>query len=500
MLKFFGRYGFKKRKEAKKFSLGFLAFIVFGISLAVSWPNLFSCKNIWAIEPSDYCYKYDLNVVNTGASKDYYPVLLESVNQFDWVNTFEYIDPFGWSIYPYESSLADEREIMMQDLDSLVANQWYVVDDLSYGQTSLNVLLGANDIQRNQGMYFSGLDYTQTSHSTEFNTSSFHYLMELEDINPINCVPGPCIEQTILDKHDFNLTTGILIQLINNPANTTQTKVRVQLDNTYGDSQYFTMDGNEFISVAFHSGDLDIVADGVTTSYSGLTHTNNSTDIYIGVNETLSGKGNYLDDYSVRYISGQFGSSCLPECTPIFYYGYNPLDISQTSAVNPNYAGSVNDISGSPTNHNSNYFFNRDQTGISVSASKISSATASGSTIFNTNTTDIIGRWWGEGNPNTLATGNDNFLGLSFMKINFYPAGALKLPEMLWYSMWATSFGLLIAIGTFWIFKNVPVAMFGSAVPIIIFQIQGLLTPWYTIVYFLLLGSIYSTSLWVERS
>ena len=70
MLKFFGRYGFKKRKEAKKFSLGFLAFIVFGISLAVSWPNLFSCKNIWAIEPSDYCYKYDLNVVNTGASKD----------------------------------------------------------------------------------------------------------------------------------------------------------------------------------------------------------------------------------------------------------------------------------------------------------------------------------------------------------------------------------------------------------------------------------------------
>ena len=41
------------------------------------------------------------------------------------------------------------------------------------------------------------------------------------------------------------------------------------------------------------------------------------------------------------------------------------------------------------------------------------------------------------------------------MEVGFYPAGTLKLPEMLWYSMWATSFGLLIAIGTFWIFKNV---------------------------------------------
>ena len=42
--------------------------------------------------------------------------------------------------------------------------------------------------------------------------------------------------------------------------------------------------------------------------------------------------------------------------------------------------------------------------------------------------------------------------------------------------------------------------MYQDFIPIIIFQIQGLLTPWYTIVYFLLLGSIYSTSLWVERS
>ncbi len=500
MLNLFGRYGFKRRKEIKNFSLSFMVFLVFGISFAVSWPNLFSCKNIWAIEPSDYCYKYDLNIVNNGTSKEFYPVLLQSVNQFDWVSTFEYIDPFGWSIYPYESSLADEREIMLQDLTSLVANQWYVIDDLKYGETSLNVLLGANDIQRNQGMYFSGLDYTQTSHSTEFNPSSFHYLIELEDINPVNCIPGPCIYQTILDKHDYNLNTGILIQLINNPLDTTETKVRVQLDNSYGESPYYIMDGNELISVSFDSGNLEIIANGTTSAFSGMTHTNNNTDIYIGVNETLSGKGNYLKDYTIRYITGQYGPSCLPECTPIFYYGYNPLDITQTSAVNPNYAGLVNDISGSTTDHNANYFFNRDQADITVSASKISSATASGSTIFNTRTTDIIGRWWGSGNPNTLADGNANFLGLSFMEVGFYPAGTLKLPEMLWYSMWATSFGLLIAIGTFWIFKNVPVALFGSSVPIIIFQIQGLLTPWYTIVYFLLLGSIYSTSLWVERS
>jgi len=497
MIKFVRHIKFKTKKT--KPNLWFFSFIIFGIITALSYNNLFGCNKVFALVPTDYCYKYDLSAQNSGTTKEFYPVLLEGVNQNSWVNDFGYIDEFGWSIYGYKASLSEEKEIMLQDMDSLVANQWYIFPELSFGKNSLNVLLGSEKIQRDQGMFFGGSDYTMTLHDSDFNTTDFNIWFQFEDLNDDNCNPS-CIDQVIIEKYDSSASDGFMIYLEHNPSNYSEVSIVVTIDALFGQSAYFTPSGNESVQITLTGGDLDITTSAGTDSFVGLTYSNNSHDIYIGVNETLSGKQNYLDDVVIRNISGEFGGTCNPDCSPVFYYGYNPSDITQTSGVDPEYSGIVLDISGSTTTHNSNYFFDRSQAGITVLASTITSSTASGSTIFTPQTTDLIGRWWGSGNPNTLADGNANFLGLNFLDVGFFPSGNLKVPQQLWYSMWASAFGFLLSIGVFWIFRNIPMSLFASSVPILLFQIQGLIEPWYTVVYFLVLGSIYSTSLWVERS
>ena len=116
---------FQIKKTPKKASLLFVSSLIFLFALTLSFVNQ-PCK-LHAVSPSDYCYKFDLNAVNTtGADLEYQPVLLSDVDINGWINSFDYIDPFGWQIFPYVSSLAFEEQVMLQDLTSLSANQWYI--------------------------------------------------------------------------------------------------------------------------------------------------------------------------------------------------------------------------------------------------------------------------------------------------------------------------------------------------------------------------------------
>ena len=165
-------------------------------------------------------------------------------------------------------------------------------------------------------------------------------------------------------------------------------------------------------------------------------------------------------------------------------------------ASNPYYDGLVSDISFSTNTHNANYFFNRDQFGINVVASRIVPATASGSTIFTQETSDIIGRWYGSGNPNNLASTNQNMIGLSFLT----PDADLGMPDTVWYSFWLSAFGIAIGIGVFWIFNNTPLAIFGASLPLVLGSMQGLINTWFIVLWFLFFIAIYSTYQWYERS
>ena len=493
---------FKAREIPKKYSLGVIAGLIFLFALTISFVNK-PC-NLYAVTPSDYCYKFDMNISNTpGNDLEQQPVLLSSVDLNSWVNGFYYIDPFGWQIFPYVSSLANEEAVLLQDLTSLSANQWYILPELAQGDNPLNVLLGANqtnNIYRNQGFFFNEEDYIQVLDSADFTNDNFYFKIDFNYKTPHSLQTD---DMVIFEKYDEQLYTGVKLIIQHSPTTYDTIRIKGQVGTTSVTSAYFVPSGDERIEFWLDGNTLNLIVDGAQVSQSPAVYVGNSEDLYIGVNEPItSPKENYLKKVEILDFWAQFGAICNAFCTPIMTLGFNPKDISQTSEVPPMYAGTINDISTQGSANNGAYYMNRDQTGINVTTSIITSSTASGSTVFNQSTTDIIGRWWGEGNPNSLATGNENFLGLNFLKVNFYstnPLG-LQMPPLAWYSLWAAAFGFVVAIGSYWVFRNVPASLFASSVPLILFQTQGLVYAWYVVVYFLVLFAIYSSSLWVERT
>ena len=479
----------KLRENPKKISKWFLAVMIFLLTLSVYFSQSPSCK-LYAATLSDYCYKFDIATSNdTGSNKSYYPVLLEGTNINEWIAN-NYIDKFAWSIYPFQSSLTTEYQVLLQDIDSVSSNQWFIYPNLSTsGTNDLNVLLGSNSIQRNQGIFYTGKDYLKVDNHNDFNQSDFVINLEFEDF-----VTNETSSQiyTILEKYNESTNQGFKLEVVNNSATsgTGDIFIRAYADNSDIESHTFIPSGNEYIEFKLNGGNLDLSVDGTSAStVTGATLTSNTEDLYIGANynSTLT---NYMKDTSIRVIDMVFGGSLVA------YYGFNPKDISQTSESNPNYAGLVNDISFSPNIHNANYFFNRDQSGINVIASRIVPSTASGSTIFSTDTASIIGKWFGSTDPSALSSTNSNLIGLSFLT----PAADLGIPDSAWYSLYLSIFGIIIGIGVFWIFNTTFIAILGASLPLVLGTMQGLVNSWFMLLWFLIFISVYSTMQWFERS
>ena len=207
----------KQRENPKKISNWFIAIMLFTLAFTVYFSQSPLCK-LSAATLSDYCYKFDISVQNnTGGNKSYFPVLLEGANMNDWQSN-NYIDKFAWSIFPYQASLVDEYQVLLQDIDSLSSNQWYVFPSLSAsGTNNLNVLLGATDIQRNQGIFFTGLDYLKVDNHNDFNQSNFEINVEFNDVIQNEMSSDV---YTILEKYNESTFQGFKLEIVNNSAST----------------------------------------------------------------------------------------------------------------------------------------------------------------------------------------------------------------------------------------------------------------------------------------
>ena len=299
---------------------------------------------------------------------------------------------------------------------------------------------------------------------------------------------GATYSYTILDKYDEATSQGLKLVYLDNG---TTARFRATLDSTDLDTAYFTPTGsNEEIIFTYSGGTMELTHNGNPPVNVGATYTTNTDDLKIGAEDSSGTIQNYTDDLIIRYIDYQTNSTLSA------YYGFNPADMTQTSASDPDYAGSINDISYSANTHNAVYYFSRSQQYITTTATNIVPSSSSGSTIFSSQTPDIVGRWFGSGNPGMLADGNENFFMDSFMT----PPAGLLFPDEMWYSMYLSTFGIILAIGLFWIFNNIPVAMFGSSIPLVLGSINGYIAPEFMIIYGLLILSLYSTYSWYERS
>ena len=479
----------KKREYPQKINKAVIAAIIFLFSITYYLSSPGFCK-LNAYSVSDYCFRYSIEINNlTGSVQSHIPVLLPSVDMDYWHDQ-DYIDEFGWSIYPFQSTLVTEYNVMLQDLYSTASNQWYVMPSLTTGSNQLNVLLGANDIQRNQGIYFYTNDYVQIPNHNDFNQLDFNIKVELED--PLVTALSPTSTETILEKYDEFSNQGFKLEYIDSGS---VAIARGYVNGWSIDTNPFIPSGNDVIEFSYNntSNTLNISINNVSSpTVSGAFLTTNTQDLYFGTSYDGSSYSNQLNRKYLRVIDMEFGGDLVA------YYGFNPKDITQSSAVNPNYSGVVEDISNNPASNTNNgtYFFDRDQTNISVLASNIVPSSASGTTIFTSETVDILGRWYGSGNPNNLATTNQNFIGLSFLT----PDPNIKLPSSVWYALWLSAFGVVIAISIFWLTNSIPVSLFAASMPLVLGSVQGLLNTWFMVIWFLLFMGIYSTYQWYERS
>ena len=80
------------------------------------------------------------------------------------------------------------------------------------------------------------------------------------------------------------------------------------------------------------------------------------------------------------------------------------------------------------------------------------------------------------------------------------PPSGLLFPDEMWYSLWLSAFGVIIAMGLYWVFNNIPITMLGASIPLILGSINGYITPEFMVIYGLLILAIYSTFNWYERS
>ena len=479
----------KKREYPQKINKAVIAAIIFLFSITYYLSSPGFCK-LNAYSVSDYCFRYSIEINNlTGSVQSHIPVLLPSVDMDYWHDQ-DYIDDFGWSIYPFQSTLVTEYNVMLQDLYSTASNQWYVMPSLTTGSNQLNVLLGANDIQRNQGIYFYTNDYVQIPNHNDFNQLDFNIKVELED--PLVTALSPTSTETILEKYDEFSNQGFKLEYIDSGS---VAIARGYVNGWSIDTNPFIPSGNDVIEFSYNntSNTLNISINNVSSpTVSGAFLTTNTQDLYFGTSYDGSSYSNQLNRKYLRVIDMEFGGDLVA------YYGFNPKDITQSSAVNPNYSGVVEDISNNPASNTNNgtYFFDRDQTNISVLASNIVPSSASGTTIFTSETVDVLGRWYGSGNPSNLATTNQNFIGLSFLT----PDPNLKLPSSVWYALWLSAFGVVIAISIFWLTNSIPVSLFAASIPLVLGSVQGLLNTWFMVIWFLLFMGIYSTYQWYERS
>ena len=505
MLHYFSLQARETPKRLNKYVIAGVLFLM-AITYYLATPTL--CK-LEAASVNDYCKKFTLSINNSSTSSfSNKPILFENVDMASW-NSNDYIDDFGWSIYPYQASLANEYNVLLQDIDAVSSNQWYILPSITPGDSTLQILLGANDIQRNQGIYFTGLDYLKVNNHNDFNQSYFSFTAVIED-PVIDSGLGPHLPSihTFLEKYDETALTGVEVQYLNNVGGAANANsIHVKTDNSTTCSSD-TFNGNSLnnfnISVQVSTGSILIYvydADGnleeFESCFVGINYSTNTEDVYVGATYdsslTTPTTSDYLDDLVIRQINIHQGQTTSPI---IATYGFNPSDLNQTSAANPNYAGTIVDNSLNGTNHVANYYFNRDQSNFSVTASAIVDSSASGSTIFSSETPDLVGRWWGSSNPGNKVDGNANFFGLTFL----IPDANLGLPDDLWYSLWLSAFGLVMAIGIFWLFQSIPISLFAASIPLVLGTIQGLLAAEFIVIWFLLFLAIYSTFQWYERS
>ena len=459
------------------------------VSLYYALPTVQRCSLEAAHhQPGDYCYRMKVTVSNTNSTPlSNYPVRL-AIPSSDF-KAQGFIDANGWDIRGYTVSL-NPVATDAQDLSATTAGWWMAISASSGssstpGSFSGWLYLGNPYIARDQGVNLAGADVMSVPDDNLLEwTDDFDIVVRAK-------VASDKMTQTNagwVDKYEPVSNTGYYFGFDNG------TVVAKVGDGATTDTISGAWDGAEAnFRMRFDSGGankLEIFKYNTATStWDSLATGGTISAVSHNANDFLMGQGftGILREIKTYKDVG------LPGYAKVQEYGFNPVDMAETSASDPNYSGTIANMIGS--SHDATYAWVRSQSGITYSLGPVMPISASPAETIPESLADVFNN---PSSNNLFAQGTTN------VNMPFY--GVLETARVdmgiggdaFWTLFFGGLFGI-IGVAVLVATNRPEIAAIAPGTGLLIGAFNGLLAPWITVLYAMSAISIWLIGRWGQE-
>ncbi len=333
-------------------STAMVAVVLLATAVAILGFPVRACQ-IEAATPhalTDFCYSMRVNVKNeTGATITDYPVAL-TVNA-SLLKTNGNINAHAWDVRAVDGSLGVVH-LMTQNLTSNAATWWIQVPSIAAGETQVYTLyLGAANAHRDNAIIYGGASDITATHNAAFNVTATLQVNVFAETDATHASAG-----WLLSHFNTAGSTGYRLGVIDVSG---QRKIRAQVDNQTLDVDW---DGNlAEITMTFQNPTLEILFDGVSqgTLSTGLGAISTNSD------SLIAGSG-FTGSIRVAEVIDNIDTTP----TRVVRWGAHGEDVSEVTAVDPTWTGTVPDDTGN--GHTGTYTITAAQSGtVTVSVGNV---------------------------------------------------------------------------------------------------------------------------------
>ncbi len=439
-------------------------------------------------QAGDYCYRMKVTVSNTsGNPLSNYPVRLSiPANDFQAQG---FIDANGWDLRGYTVSLNPVAS-EIQDLGATLAGWWLAVSTNSgtpSSPTSFSgwIYLGNPYIARDQGVNLAGSDTITVNDDPALEwTDDFDLVVKAK----VAADKMTQVDAGWIDKYSSGTNSGYYLGFSNGNV------IGKVGDGTTTDTVSAPWDGSEAsFRLRFDSGaanKLELFKYNTNTStWDSLATGGTITSVLHNANDFIMGK----DFTGILREVKTYKDVGLPGYAKIQEYGFNPVDMAETSASDPNYSGTIANMIGS--SHDAIYAWVRSQNGITYSLGPVMPIQASPAETIPESFASVFA------NPS-----NNNLFAAGTLNTNMPFYGVLENArtdmgiggDAWWTLVFGGIFGLLgvaILVAT----NRPEIAAVAPGAGLLIGAFNGLLAPWITILYGMAAISIWLIGRWSQE-
>ena len=434
----------------------------------------------------DYCYRMKVTVssLKTTALENY-PALIK-INSSDLV-TQGFYETNGWSMRGYNSALGNVP-LLLQDTNLNDASFWLSVNTTASNGTTPStwngwMYMGNPFVARDQGINFAGQDTVTVADDTALEwTDDFDIVVEAQVLSTV----ATQTNAGWVDKYEPVSNTGYYLGFDNGNV------VAKVGDSTTTDTITAAWDGAEAkFRMRFDSGAANrLVLSKWNTStnvWDPIAQGGTISAVAHNANNLVMGQGftGILREVMAFYDVG------LPTYTKYVQWSFNPLNIAESSAVDPNYSGTVDNVLNAAA-HQGTYNFVRDQTGLSYTLGALMPVYASPAESIPERFANVLNN---PAEADLFTTGTTNTNMPFYGTLETARAGMGLPANAFWVIVFGGVFGML-GIAILRATRRPELAAIAPGVGLLTGSFMGLLAPWITILFALAAIGVWLISKW----